>query len=204
MEKYPLHWPVGWPRAPKQRRSNFGGRGSRPSVGSATLLLMEEIQRLNGQSVREKHVDNFLLSTNIRLRQDGLPYSSQREPTDTGVAVYFKYKGKDTVIACDTFDNIGCNIYAIAKTIERIRDIERWGSSELMNRAFTGFLALPERGTQPTWYSILDLAETANVFQIKEKYKELSKKFHPDNPLTGDSEKFIQVKLAYDEAMLKF
>lgn len=33
---------------------------------------------------------------------------------------------------------------------------------------------------------------------VKQRYKLLSRKFHPDNPVTGNNERFLVIKEAYD------
>ncbi len=48
------------------------------------------------------------------------------------------------VIACDTFKEVRLNMAAIVGTIRAIRQIERCGTSAMMERAFKGFSALPE------------------------------------------------------------
>lgn len=50
----------------------------------------------------------------------------------------------DFVIACDQFREVRLNLEAIALTIRAIRQIERCGTSSLLERAFKGFAALPE------------------------------------------------------------
>jgi hypothetical protein len=50
----------------------------------------------------------------------------------------------DYVIACDLFKEVRLNIQAIALTLKSIRQIERCGTSSLLERAFKGFQALPE------------------------------------------------------------
>lgn len=130
-----------------------------------------------------------------------MPYSNQRQPDDQGAAVYFKFEDKDMVIACDTFDKIGCNIYAIGLTIEAMRGISRWGCSELMNRAFTGFQALPEKASAPSCFTILGVDENATVDDIKYAYRTLSRIYHPDVAETGNAERFIQIKAAYEDAL---
>ena len=49
----------------------------------------------------------------------------------------------DYVIACDTFKEVRLNLCAIVLTIKAIRQIERCGTSSLLERAFKGFAALP-------------------------------------------------------------
>lgn len=49
----------------------------------------------------------------------------------------------DYVIACDQFKEVRLNMAAIVMTIKAIRQIERCGTSSLLERAFKGFSALP-------------------------------------------------------------
>lgn len=49
----------------------------------------------------------------------------------------------DYVIACDQFREVRLNMAAIGLTIKAIRQIERCGTSSLLERAFKGFSALP-------------------------------------------------------------
>ncbi len=48
----------------------------------------------------------------------------------------------DYVIACDQFKEVRLNMAAIVLTIKAIRQIERCGTSSLLERAFKGFSAL--------------------------------------------------------------
>jgi hypothetical protein len=50
----------------------------------------------------------------------------------------------DYVIACDQFREVRLNMAAIVMTIKAIRQIERCGTSSLLERAFKGFSALAE------------------------------------------------------------
>ena len=53
----------------------------------------------------------------------------------------------DYVIACDQFKEVRLNMAAIVLTIKAIRQIERCGTSSLLERAFRGFSALPAHET---------------------------------------------------------
>lgn len=46
-------------------------------------------------------------------------------------------------------------------------------------------------------YDILDLTEEASEEEVKKRYRELAKKYHPDNINTGDAEKFKKITEAY-------
>ncbi|WP_435017462.1 J domain-containing protein [Tundrisphaera sp. TA3] len=130
-EAYPLQWPAGKPRKQHPERSKFGDR----SIDAATTILREELRRLGA--------GNMVLSSNLRLKNDGLPYSKQAQPRDQGVAVYFTHKKQPMCFACDRWDRIQDNNYAIAMTIEALRGIERWGSGSMVEQAFTGFIGPP-------------------------------------------------------------
>lgn len=189
---YPLQWPVTWPRTKSPTWSRFGSGGQRPSIAKASDFIQDEIRKLGGK--------DLVISTNLKYKSDGFPYSGQKEPLDKGAAVYFKYKGESMVLACDTFDKIGCNIYAIGKTIEAMRSIERYGCSELLNKAFTGFKALPSGQEKTPWFVMLGVTEESSIEDIKKVYIQLAKKYHPDlNPTDVEKMKFINE--AYQEAL---
>lgn len=195
VEAYPLHWPIGWERHDNTIRSRFGDWNSKPTVAKARNKLLNEIRLLGGT--------DLIISTNLQLRQDGFPRSNQKEPDDPGVSLWFNRNGEQVSIACDTYDKVGCNLWALALTIEKIRGIERWGCSEFLNRAFTGFKALPENGSVAEilpWWAILEVDQNASFEVITASWKAFIKKYHPDNPETGDESKFKVVQEAYKQA----
>jgi hypothetical protein len=184
-EAYPLYWPYGWKRTTYREDSRF-----KTGFGAARIALSAEIDRMGGSSV--------IISTNVPLRNDGMPRASSPEPKDAGVAVYFKYKKRDMVFACDKYRYTRDNIYAIAKTIEALRGIERWGASDMMERAFTGFVGLPEKASQP-WREILDLPQDATVAEIETSFRTLAKVNHPDNG--GNRDRFEAIVAARKQAL---
>lgn len=191
VEAYPLHWPEGWPRTRSPARSRFD-----VTLATARDELFAEIARMGGGYP--------VLSTNLELRQDGLPRASQRDPDDAGVAVYFIRKGKQMVFACDRWDRTRDNMRAIQKTIEAMRGIERWGASDMLERAFSAFEALPAPGSRPkrTWREVLGLSAGIAVTTqtINFAYREKSKKAHPD--VAGGSEAAMaELNAARDEAL---
>lgn len=198
-EAYPLHWPLGWQRSKAPKTSRFGEWNQKPSVAKSTHKILHELHLFGGK--------NIIISSNLKLKQDGLPYSRQKQPDDQGVAVYFNYGGDQKVIACDSFDKIGCNLWAIGKTIEALRGIDRWGCTEIVTKAFTGFKALPppgssaiqlEESTQENWWDVLGCNQNDIFPVIRRKYHELCKVYHPDK--NGDDTHFKKIQWAYDQA----
>lgn len=197
VEAYPLAWPQGWPRAQNPQRSNFG-QGKRegnymskvPLTHSRALQnLISELERLGAEKV--------ILSTNLELRLDGLPRSAQRRLDDPGVACYFEWKGKDQCIPSDKWDRVEDNMQAIAKTIEALRGIERWGAKEMVDAAFTGFKALPAPMTTAERY--FDNIEKP---MLKTEYHRLCRDLHPD--IRGSSDEFTEMKRQYEEKQRTF
>lgn len=194
IEAYPLHWPEGWSRTRAWHRSQSKFKNS---FARARDELLDEIERLRGRYHRS---GDPILSTNVALRQDGLPYANQREPEDSGVAVYFKYKDKDMCFACDKYKKVWENMVAITKTIEAIRGIERWGASDMMERAFRGFVALP--ASTGHWSEILGVPRNASTEQVMQAYRQLAQQHHPDKA-NGNADQFIKINQAKEAALIE-
>lgn len=140
-----------------------------------------------------------ILSTNVRRNLSGVPISNAAQPADVGAAVYFKMDGKAVALPCDKWNRVECNVYAIAKHIEALRGQERWGVGNV-EQAFRGYMALPslgESGGDNPW-QILGVSINVTEEQLKEAYRLLVKKFHPDNTETGNTERFHRIQTAYD------
>lgn len=187
-DAYPLAWPPGVPRTVVPARSAFG----EVTISRATQELLWEIERMHGRLP--------VISTNLELRNDGLPYSKQRPISDHGVAVYFTRSGRQLVFACDRWDRIEHNMRAITKTIDAMRGIERWGSTDLMERAFMGFEALPppDQAVVLSCWQILDLEPGASEMEIERAYRTKAKSAHPDRG--GSRQEWDQLRAAYEQA----
>jgi hypothetical protein len=180
---YPLAWPQGWPRTKRPQRARFD-----MSFERARRELQWEVQRLGARYP--------ILSTNIPLRLDGQPYASAREPDDAGVALYFERAGKQMVFACDRWDRVRDNIRAIEKTIDAMRGIERWGASDMMERAFAAFEALPPPFR---WHDVLELPAGAGIDEVMAAHRRLSVIHHPDRG--GSTARMAEINAARDAAL---
>jgi hypothetical protein len=65
-----------------------------------------------------------------------------------------EHKHFDYVIACDEFKEVRLNLAAIMQTIKAIRQIERCGTSSLLERAFKGFAALNEAPSEMAHHGV--------------------------------------------------
>jgi hypothetical protein len=144
--------------------------------------------------------DDILISTNVRLRLDGLPRSDQ-EPSDPGAAVYWQKKGKTMrCMAIDQYTRVADNLAAIAATLDAMRAIERHGGATILDRAFLGFAALPEHASQP-WREVLGIQGSATLDLVESRFRALVKVHHPD--VGGKDEDFLRIKEAREAALLE-
>lgn len=200
---YPLQWPEGWKRtAPSQRGFARFGRKSKQdwqnnwqrardlTIAEATLRVRQELERMG---IRD---DDIVISTNLVLRLDGGPRSGQSEPSDPGVAVYWERNGESRCIAIDQYTKVTGNLAAIAATLEAMRAIERHGGAAILDRAFTGFVALA--GPRP-WWEVLNVPQNADRGRIEDAYRQERGNAHPDRG--GSSDRFNEVQSAYQQAI---
>lgn len=170
-EAYPLTWPDGWPRTPfNNRRHNNSWKGSSQKYREH---MLEQLAKMG--------VEKVVISTNKPLRLDGHFRIDTAEPSDGGVAIYFDYKKKPMCLACDKYYTVQDNLHAIGLTLEAIRSIERNGASDLMERAFRGFTALPEKAGE-YWREVLQIPADQKVTKddIETAFKRLAHVAHPD------------------------
>ncbi len=186
IEAYPLAWPDGWPR-----RKNHQRNSSKYEV--TFMRARDELVRELGAG-RTRHV---VISSNIPLRRDGLPLANMREPEDPGVAVYWDDKqGKARVIACDVWRTVRENIRAVGLAYASLRQIERTGASELLERAFSGFARLP---APADCWAILGLPNATDHETVKARFRQLAAQNHPDKG--GNAETMARINAAYHEAL---
>ena len=180
-QAYPLKYPLGWKRTRYPAFASFGDH----SLAKARDRLVSELNRLGAASI--------VLSTNIELRQDGLPYSNRRQPDDKGVCAYFKLDGVEQCFPCDRWNKIEHNMWAIMKSIEALRGLERWGAKDMVTAAFKGFQALPDYSSSGVDY--FENCET--LAKVEVAWKLQRRDLHPD--MGGSTEEFSELNRQYEE-----
>ena len=201
-EAYPLQWPDGWPRTPSHRRESdnrFGisggfteeGRrvGRRITVGRARDQLMDELHRLGATDI--------VVSTNVPVKADGLLYADNKRLDDPGIAVYFKFKGKQMVMARDPFTSVAGNLRTLALAIEHLRGLERHGGSLMFEKAFTSYLAIAAPDSKKPWRQVFGI-KPEWTGDIKALYREKARERHSD--VGGNDTLMAELNVAYAEA----
>ncbi len=184
---FPLAWPMGVQRTKSRSTSRFGDK----SVYVAYRALKDELSRLNATYV--------VVSTNIPLKANGEPYSDPGRMPDPGAAVYFRLKDKSYCLPCDRWLGVEENLYAIAKHIEAMRGMERWGVGSI-EQTFAGFRELPSfAGEGEDWRTVLGLGNNATPEQVKQAHRLAAIAFHPDKG--GSVDAMARINLARDRAL---
>lgn len=182
-DTYPLRWPAGWPRATSRRSALY-----KVTLEKAVSEAVAELKRMGAKDV--------VLSSNMRV---GLIRTTETETElkDPGVALYWtSKKDQPMVMACDHWHRLRDNVRSIGLTLEAIRAIERNGASQILDRVFTGFIALPEA---PDAWKILGLTRSADKDALTARLRELTREHHPDRG--GDARRFAEITRAYHEAI---
>ena len=194
-QPFPLQWPDGVRRTKQgsRQRSRFGHRGQ-VSFAQARREMLLELDRIGAA--------NIVLTSDLPVRHDGLPYANGGAE-DPGVAVWCVVpnggKFVERVFACDAWLTHAENMTAIARSVEALRGLDRWGMAEASERAFAGFAALPpgdgsEHVAPPTpkkreWHEVLGvtdlfksgmLADGDLLAIVKTRHREAIRLHHPD------------------------
>lgn len=188
-------WPgKSTPAAKRRSRWTF-----KATAGATLKELEEELARIRARdaflevdvkSVRDIRADG-------RLRADA-------SPVTPGVILYFTHpKAGDLRFASDSHELWHHNVRAILLTLDRLRDIDRYGAVQ-EGQQFTGFRALPS-ATGLTMGSTAALeileqmteqrAEPRTPERLKELYRLARVRTHPDLN-RGDQTKWDQVEAA--------
>lgn len=199
---YPLAWPEGWKRTPSGGRTSAkfsttkrSSVKQRLTIGDAVMRVRETLDRMG---IRD---DDLVINSDLKLRLDGFPMSAQAEPSDPGVAVYWRERGAPMrCMAIDQYDRVADNLAAIAATLEAMRAIERHGGAAILDRAFTGFAAI--EAPKDHWTDVLGVTRTTPFTAVRSIYMRLRSEQHPDRG--GDPAKFQRIQAAYEAYLRDF
>lgn len=155
-----------------------------------------------------------VITSDLPVKSNGMPYATGRAD-DPGIAVWWLQGRpgdmKERVMACDVYKTHGENLRAIQLTIAALRGIDRWGASQITDRAFAGFTALPPGTSTPEaaprdWWDVLEIPATHVsslppedlLVIVKARFRKLAQAAHPDHG--GSPEKMIELDAARDAA----
>jgi hypothetical protein len=139
-----------------------------------------------------------VVSSNVPTRPDGLLYGDSRyRVDDPGIAVYFKFKKKSLVMARDGFASVAGNLRSLGLAVEGLRQLERHGGSLMLERAFTGFLAIAPPDWKKPWREVFGIKPDWTG-DINALFREKARIRHPD--VGGSDTLMAELNVAYAEA----
>jgi hypothetical protein len=193
VERYPLHWPEGRARTRPEQRLEAELEAT---FAQATRRVMHEARLLRLQGP--------VVSLDVPLGPHGEPLEGHgdRQPDDTGAALYFVFEGTRHCISCDHWHRVEDNIQAIALTLESLKRLKRIGGPEIAYQALGGFIAkTAAEGELESWWNVLDVAFDAPLYAAEAAYRKLVLSAHPDRG--GSAEAMIRLNMAIHEARLR-
>lgn len=181
----PLQWVSHIKRTKTREKSKFKSH----TVAKSCKLIKSQIKLMGG--------DDCLVTSNIPTNTTGFAtVKLYGNSVDTGVSIFFKLNGVQKVIQVDKYNDSNSNLYALAKSVEAMRDLDRWGGVQVMDGMFTGFAALPA----PDQVSASTMTFYFDGFTTKAAarplYLDLCKRLHPDNG--GSQPDFVEMKRQYE------
>lgn len=194
---YPLQFPIGLKRTQDPQSARF-----ETGLTRASQNVVKQLERMGASDIT--------ITSNMQYKADGMPYARQSYIEDTGVAVYFTLNKQEKCIAVDKWIRVADNMQAIAKIVEALRGLDRWGSKDLIDAAFRGFTALPESIVTPPpkrdWWDVLGLEKPSGIgygqSTLKSAYRSKARHAHPDTG--GSHEAFQELEQAYRDALVYF
>jgi hypothetical protein len=188
-------WPGRATPSCQQKKATF-----RASYPDTLDLLEKELNHLGAKGVLiQAYFDRK------DIRNDGWPRASAR-PKQQGVIVTFEKStwsgGKSTVntmsFPCDTFNGWEDNLRAIAKSLEALRMVDRYGVTR-NNEQYRGFTALPAPEPVSSRDAAIEFLSQVTAWPLSQvsadprgAYREACRTTHPDTG--GTHELFLLVQ----------
>lgn len=165
----PLQWVTHIARSKNRSKSNFRNH----TIHKSCKIIKTQLGKMGATE--------SIVTSNIPTQTSGFAtVRLQGNSTDVGVSIFFKLNGVQKVIQVDRYVDVNSNLYALAKSVEAIRNLDRWGGVQVMDGVFSGFSALPSpeqvTATAMTYY----FDGFVSKEQARPQYLEYCKKMHPD------------------------
>lgn len=188
----PLKWPEGMPATPRAGLRSDHGFTSPLSFSESSGYLSEELEQIGTSGILYLDLENPMID---RLRK--------KVGSRVGAALYFRYQGANYVVACDRWNTVEHNVYALHLALRQCRNMERWGLGQLgkMLKPFEAeiFLPLPLADPDlPAWMGELGLGPTATLEDAIAVYHRRAKQ------LAQNTEALTRLNILMEEARRHF
>jgi hypothetical protein len=102
------------------------------------------------------------------------------------------------VMARDQFVSVAGNLRSLTLAISAMRQLERHGGKYMMERAFTGFIAIAPPDWKKSWREVFGIKPSEQPGDIAQLYREKARNRHPD--AGGSDQLMAELNVAYQEA----
>lgn len=191
-------WPADRPHTDQNERrwSNFKCE----STGDGATRVIDALTQLDRHKGTNRVGEVWIYAEGkLGARNRFLANGAWNEP---GVVVTFELDGKPYSIAADIYKLPGHNLAGIAAYIDGIRAQERHGIVSAKEQLQFAALPAPGEPAKRHWSEVLGVAATSKPDRIHAAYRILAKTLHPDNAQTGNADAFVELGVAYREALL--
>lgn len=193
----PLRWPSTRPATPAPRQRADHGFSANMSLDESIKFLQDEIVQLNPRAASlSTDIENI---TNLRARR---PIGAR-----TGACLEIKLHNDRYTLACDRWQKLEHNIYALHLALRQLKNIERWGLADLetllcafapnAGQAAAAHIPSVSAGDEPSipgWMRTLGLGPTATLDDATAVYHRRAR------ASSGNDSKLIALNAAMAEA----
>ncbi len=157
----PLKWPEAYPITPRMRQRADSGFSNAMTLEEAVSFLAEEIMDFDTQYA--------CLCTDVE--NIATARTRHAHGTRSGACLTLKIANKNYFFACDRWQKLEHNIYALHLTLRQLRNIDKWGTAPLelllsqfavSNRHALDLEKLTSESTT-SWMQALGLGPTATL-----------------------------------------
>lgn len=197
--EFPLRMPPNWRMTPSNQRQHSTSFPPTLSIDDALRMLEDE---LNSLGIRDVGVfTNTQGLNNPRLRKS--------EGQNSGVTLQFGRSGQVAWMACDKWQYLEHNIYALHLAVRAIRNLEQWGiipAPQLLQSLFPetrphAQAASPTTSTEtsvPAWMHALGLGTSAQLEDAIAVYRRRAK------AVSHDEHALLELNQAMEQARIHF
>ena len=157
------------------------------TVGNRTLSI---------QSVRDTNALLDAIDPATFMEDERLPYWAELWPSAIALARWVsRYPGLEGKRVLELGCGLGLSGIAAAAAGARVTMTD-YDEDALLFARFNAALNLPDDFVD--FYELMQISPGAEVETIHRVYRMLAQRFHPDNPETGDTEKFLALTPAHE------
>jgi hypothetical protein len=195
----PLDWPEWIPVTPRAHQKNDRNFAPPMPLEESISFLEHEVQ-----------ATGLTATLSLDIDQPAIDRLAKRVGGRNGAALYIRYADSHYVIACDIWQAVEHNIYAIHLTLRQMQNIQKWGVAPLavLLEGFKTGQKVKQAKTEPSasegqlqilgWMNKLGLGPSATLDDAQAVYHRRAKQ------VAHDSDALSKLNITMEEARAYF